>query len=345
MGANNKFNYQKMKRVFAAVLVAVFATGVHSAPQLISFTDGKLGVNFGGYHAAVGIGGLLGNGANGGLFAEAGTPHGQSAKAGLGGAVDANGGTSGGLYAGATAGGNVRAAAGLAGGTNGGTSAGTGYASAQAGNHFSSTSLIGKVDGSTKKGTYQNIPFDLKTEDTNELNPQLGNSFDLKLQKSSEKTNINQINTNTENQKTLDVEESVNVKEFNHFQKTSFTGGSTIDNGHIGHDSKTDAQSNIKSVDQISYKKDVTVGRNPHFFEDIFNIPIAALTALLYIQIPINTLGAVNKFLENNVPLRKRVSLETGQEQLIRPAGPHARRRAIRKGIIEQNSDNLKSKT
>ncbi|KAG7298684.1 hypothetical protein JYU34_017090 [Plutella xylostella] len=30
------------------------------APQFITFKDGKLGVNFGGYHAGVGIGGLLG---------------------------------------------------------------------------------------------------------------------------------------------------------------------------------------------------------------------------------------------------------------------------------------------
>lgn len=34
-------------------------------------------------------------GAGGGLFAEAGTPYGQAAKAGLGGSVDANGGSSG----------------------------------------------------------------------------------------------------------------------------------------------------------------------------------------------------------------------------------------------------------
>lgn len=30
------------------------------APQFITFSDGKLGVNFGGYHAGVGLGGLLG---------------------------------------------------------------------------------------------------------------------------------------------------------------------------------------------------------------------------------------------------------------------------------------------
>lgn len=34
------------------------------APQFITFKEGKLGVNFGGYHAGVGLGGLLGNYAN-----------------------------------------------------------------------------------------------------------------------------------------------------------------------------------------------------------------------------------------------------------------------------------------
>lgn len=52
----------------------------------ITFQDGKIGVNFGGYHAEAGLGGLLtGNAAHGGLTASAGTPYGQSAHAGLGG--------------------------------------------------------------------------------------------------------------------------------------------------------------------------------------------------------------------------------------------------------------------
>lgn len=46
--------------------------------QLISFKDGKVGVNFGGYHAEAGLGGLLtGNAAHGGLSASAGTPFGN----------------------------------------------------------------------------------------------------------------------------------------------------------------------------------------------------------------------------------------------------------------------------
>lgn len=46
-------------------------------------------MNFGGYHAEAGLGGLLtGNAAHGGLSASAGTPFGQRAGAGLGGTVD-----------------------------------------------------------------------------------------------------------------------------------------------------------------------------------------------------------------------------------------------------------------
>ncbi|KAK9680549.1 hypothetical protein QE152_g39007 [Popillia japonica] len=53
----------------------------------ITFDGGNVGVNFGGYHASAGLGGLLGGGAFGGLHAEAGTPYGQTAGAGLGGVV------------------------------------------------------------------------------------------------------------------------------------------------------------------------------------------------------------------------------------------------------------------
>lgn len=50
----------------------------HVVLQLISFKDGKFGVNFAGYHAEAGLGGLLtGNAAHGGLSASAGTPFGN----------------------------------------------------------------------------------------------------------------------------------------------------------------------------------------------------------------------------------------------------------------------------
>ena len=52
----------------------------------MQFTNGGVRVNFGGYHAEAGLGGLL-NGlkTGGGLHASAGTPDGAHASAGLGG--------------------------------------------------------------------------------------------------------------------------------------------------------------------------------------------------------------------------------------------------------------------
>lgn len=62
---------------------------VFSYFQFLTFENGKIGVNFGGYHAEAGLGGLLtGNAAHGGLSASAGTPYGQVAGAGLGGSLD-----------------------------------------------------------------------------------------------------------------------------------------------------------------------------------------------------------------------------------------------------------------
>lgn len=45
---------------YIAVLTILIISQVYSAPQFITFKDGKIGVNFGGYHAGVGLGGLLG---------------------------------------------------------------------------------------------------------------------------------------------------------------------------------------------------------------------------------------------------------------------------------------------
>ena len=57
--------------------------------QLLTFKDGKVGVNFFGYHAEAGLGGGQDNGGLlGGLHASAGTPWGQNAAAGLGGNVN-----------------------------------------------------------------------------------------------------------------------------------------------------------------------------------------------------------------------------------------------------------------
>lgn len=101
--------------IFKLLPIIVLIQTARSAPQFLTFENGKIGVNFGGYHAEAGLGGLLtGNAAHGGLSASAGTPFGQSAGAGLGGSLD--GRTAGGLYAGASAGHGVGASAALGGG-------------------------------------------------------------------------------------------------------------------------------------------------------------------------------------------------------------------------------------
>lgn len=84
--------------------------------QFITFKDGKIGVNFLGFNAEAGLGGLLtGNAAHGGLSASAGTPFGQRAAAGLGGTIDEKGRPRGGGFAAATAGSGVGASAALGG--------------------------------------------------------------------------------------------------------------------------------------------------------------------------------------------------------------------------------------
>lgn len=100
---------------FVFVLLAVGS--ITAAPQFVDFSNGGIGVNFGGYTARAGLGGLLtGNAADGGLSASAGTPFGQRAAAGIGGSVN-GGSTGGGAYAGAQANPAVGASAVLSGST------------------------------------------------------------------------------------------------------------------------------------------------------------------------------------------------------------------------------------
>ncbi|XP_049307472.1 uncharacterized protein LOC105230497 [Bactrocera dorsalis] len=118
-----------------------------AAPQLLTFRDGKFGVNFGGYHAEAGLGGLLtGDAAHGGLSASAGTPFGQRAGAGLGGSVDGN--AAGVLYAGAEANPQTGAGAILGGDTSRG-----GYAGSQA---FSGGRTVASTKNHIFPGAFSN---------------------------------------------------------------------------------------------------------------------------------------------------------------------------------------------
>lgn len=125
-------------KAFVAVALLILAiiqcTQAIPVPQLLTFRDGKFGVNFGGYHAEAGLGGLLtGNSAHGGLSASAGTPYGQQAGAGIGGLLGGNERTAGGAYAGATAGHGVGASAAIGGGLDGAGGAGGAGAESHAG--------------------------------------------------------------------------------------------------------------------------------------------------------------------------------------------------------------------
>ncbi|XP_066245308.1 uncharacterized protein [Euwallacea similis] len=127
----------------------VTGTASIGIPPLITFKDGNIGVNFLGFKASAGLGGLLtGDASQGGLHAEAGTPFGQRAVAGLGGTMSENGRSIGGLYAGATAGGGIGASAGLDGTVGEDGSFGRSYAGASAGN-------VGKT---VVKETYKPAP-------------------------------------------------------------------------------------------------------------------------------------------------------------------------------------------
>ncbi|XP_011196387.2 merozoite surface protein 2 [Zeugodacus cucurbitae] len=132
-----------------------------AAPQLLTFRDGKFGVNFGGYHAEAGLGGLLtGNAAHGGLSASAGTPYGQRAGAGLGGSVDGN--AAGVLYAGAEANPQTGAGAILGGDTGRG-----GYAGSQA---YSGGKIVASTKNHIFPGAYNNA-VDTVTNGPSDLKP------------------------------------------------------------------------------------------------------------------------------------------------------------------------------
>ncbi|XP_050679156.1 uncharacterized protein LOC126975349 isoform X1 [Leptidea sinapis] len=415
----------------SAVLFVVLISHAYGAPQFITFKDGKLGVNFGGYHAGVGIGGLLGNGAAGGLYAEAGTPHGQSARAGLGGSVSENGGTSGGLYAGATAGGNIKASAGLGGSLTDQHSTGGGFASAQAGNNIASTGLGGATVGGssgiqvTEVKNVNVIPESDRIEaevNINEIN-EVQPISQVEIHKTIIKershlpppppppphhTIIDEVHI--EKHPHLFEKEIVHAHykpRKSHFRKTAFLGGYVGGQGDIvgppaapAVEERVDVNveknvghnSDIGAGASTVYTKQVSIQRNPSFFEDIFNIPISTLKAVgsflgntagntnisvhksvhaddsertqdpsassssssstsqisvetpnasSFIDdifaIPISTLGAVNRFLENNVA-RKNVQVQETEEytesKRVRRV-PHGRRRANRRINVE----------
>ncbi|KAG6447725.1 hypothetical protein O3G_MSEX005151 [Manduca sexta] len=414
------------------LLLTLLISQCYSAPQFITFKEGKLGVNFGGYHAGVGLGGLLGGGVGGGLFAEAGTPHGQSARAGLGGNVDENGRTAGNLFAGATAGRSVGAAAGLGGKVVAGETGGVGFGVAEGGIHQASAGLAGETNvhgsaGITYSGTkslavpstivketevsvvpvenvkHKEIHKEYNVDAFNEITPVAAAGVEANVGAS---VNLNANAQPTAVVKEVYVEPQPVVVEKHivhthtkphHVHNAAYIGGfigAGIDAApqpvsvhksvgtaiqkriDVGVESEGSiaaaAAADAHGGGQVLHTKEVTVSRNPNFFQDIFNIPISALKSVStfltntagntgvsvqnsatihtdsdkilpkhassvssssseahiaietpsasqlidgIFSIPINTLSAVNKFLENNVPVRKRI--QVSKENII----------------------------
>lgn len=264
----------------AAVLVAaVFAQiGLSlAAPQLLTFQDGKFGVNFGGYHAEAGLGGLLtGNAAHGGLSASAGTPYGQKAGAGLGGILDGNARTSGGLYAGATAGNGVGASAALGGGLNGEGGAGGTGAEAHAGGFSRKVVKLSQTNGAAPPSEtvlVHEVPPAPQMVSTR-FNQEYDSNFKTK-------TVIKEVHTDLEappaNQQPIQTHTKTIYKKkvISHPHKVHFNNRFSS-NGHSGGSAQTTSTTTVNAG----------ATNNSNFWNDIFNIPIS-------------TLAAVNQFLNN----------------------------------------------
>nr|XP_034171358.1 loricrin isoform X1 [Osmia lignaria] len=163
------------RKVVVVLLVCLFSivcgmphTGDNSQDSsglpFIQFTNGGIRLNFGGYHAAAGLGGLLGGSrAGGGLHASAGTPWGAHAGAGLGGILGGdNANAGGGLYARAGLGnGRSEVAAGLGGVLDGSGSTPSGgglYAGASMGGHGVGVSTGNVGGGSNGPSESNNAP-------------------------------------------------------------------------------------------------------------------------------------------------------------------------------------------
>lgn len=265
-----------VSKVLAAILaVAVFSQIVVSlpAPQWLTFQDGKFGVNFGGYHAEAGLGGLLtGNTAHGGLSASAGTPHGQQAGAGLGGLLDGNARTAGGAYAGASAGGGVGASAAIGGGLNGEGGAGGVGAEAHAAGANTKVVKLGQTNGAAPPSEtvlVRDLPPAPQRVDTR---------FNQEYEsKTKTKSVVKEVHT--------DLEAPPVVQQPVHTHTKTIYKKKVISHPHKVH-LNTRYDSNGHTGGTTHTVAGAGVAHNPNFWNDIFNIPIS-------------TLSAVNQFLNN----------------------------------------------
>ncbi|XP_011268130.1 uncharacterized protein LOC105258533 isoform X1 [Camponotus floridanus] len=163
---NAKMSFGKVANCLLIAFVALAngmpqnqITATTESPEslpFLQFTNGGIRVNFGGYHAQAGLGGVLGEGTGGGLHASAGTPWGAFAGAGLGGQLGREN-LGGGLYARAGLGrGRPEAAAGLGGRLDGRSLnpiSGGLYAGATPGGPGVGVQLGGGIDGAAAGST------------------------------------------------------------------------------------------------------------------------------------------------------------------------------------------------
>lgn len=264
--------------VLAVTVVLAQISLSAAAPQFLTFKDGKFGVNFGGYHAEAGLGGLLtGNAAHGGLSASAGTPHGQQAGAGLGGILDGNARTAGGLYAGATAGHGVGASAALGGGLNGEGGAGGTGAEAHAGGISRKVVKLGQTNGAAPPS---------ETILVHEVPPapqSINTRFNHQEYDSNTRTKTFVKEVHTDLEAPPAVQQPVQTHTKTIYKKKVITRPHKVhvktrfdSNGHSGGGSTQTQTSMVNAGATL----------NSNFWNDIFNIPIS-------------TLSAVNQFLNN----------------------------------------------
>ncbi|XP_053673332.1 uncharacterized protein LOC128723599 isoform X2 [Anopheles nili] len=252
-----------MKAVVAIgllILVIVQCILAGPVPQFLTFRDGKFGVNFGGYHAEAGLGGLLtGNSAHGGLSASAGTPHGQQAGAGIGGLLGGNERTAGGAYAGATAGHGVGASAAIGGGLDGYGGAGGVGAESHAGGVSKKVVKLGQTNpggqptevviskekGVHHEGSFERIDDHHHVKEVADSHPAPAHGVRKTVYKKKVIAHPHKVHTRIDSS-----------------------------NGHSGGGSSSSTHVVASST------------HNSNFWNDIFNIPISTLTA-------------VNQFLNN----------------------------------------------
>ncbi|KAL7305010.1 hypothetical protein TKK_0002799 [Trichogramma kaykai] len=279
----------------------------------IQFTKGGIRVNFGGYHAQAGLGGLLtGRAADGGLHASAGIENGPSASAGLGGSLE--NGPQGGLHARAGLGGSGPAAeAGLSGSLAGPKPTGDIYSRAQIANGIEVSKTKGKnvqIIPRPKKATEQDqyaasgaTAAALNRDPSDSDNEALKKShparwyFEKRVQERIAAAGQTTAEPTTTDSNAIS-EQAVTSSSAGSSSSSSSSSSTNINNSSSNSIKEKNSggrqTSGIYSRATASASNDEAIqdtGRPKHrstLFDDIFNIPISAL-------------NAVNKLLKNHV--------------------------------------------